>query len=107
VFDSFLRLSFSRHNFAENGPRDLKTVSLERRVSQFYTICAKIQRLNKNIGKVMAILVIRCQKLGHSMHHRDPGPVPGGHWSRNFGKNDRPDLKMSCIDASRRHLQSA
>jgi hypothetical protein len=45
---------------------------LERRVSQFYTICDGDQLLNKNIGKVMAILVLRYQKLGHSMHHRDP-----------------------------------
>jgi hypothetical protein len=31
-------LRLFRHNFAENGPRDLKN-GLERRVSQFYTIC--------------------------------------------------------------------
>ena len=28
----------------------------------------------------------------------------GGH--HNFAKNDRQDLKMGCIDASRRQLQS-
>jgi hypothetical protein len=47
-----------RHNFTENGPHDLKN-GLERRVSQFYTICDKNQLLNKNNGKVMAILVLR------------------------------------------------
>jgi hypothetical protein len=36
---------------------------VERRVSQFYTICYKNQLLTKNIGKVMAILVLRRQKL--------------------------------------------
>jgi hypothetical protein len=33
-------------------------IGLERRVSQFYTICDENQLLNKNIGKVMAILVL-------------------------------------------------
>ena len=54
----------------------------------------------------MAILVLRCQKLGHSMHHRDPGSVPAADWSHNFAKNHRLDLKLSCIDASQRQLQS-
>jgi hypothetical protein len=42
------------------GPKN----DLERRVSQFYTICDKNQLLNKNIGKVMAILVLTCTGLG-------------------------------------------
>jgi hypothetical protein len=37
------------------GPKN----GLERRVSQFYTICDKNQRLDTNIGKVTAVLVIR------------------------------------------------
>jgi hypothetical protein len=36
---SFLRLF--RHNFAENGPQDLRENGLKRRVKQFYTICDK------------------------------------------------------------------
>jgi hypothetical protein len=53
----------------------------------------------------MAILVLRCQKLlvGHSMHHRDP------RWLVELYLEtpaDR-DLKMSCVDASLRQLQSA
>jgi hypothetical protein len=43
-------------NACENG--------LERRVSQFYTICDKNQLINKNIGKVMASLVLTCNGLG-------------------------------------------
>ena len=42
------------------GPKN----GLERRFSQFYTICDKNQLLNKNIGKVMAILVLTCTGLG-------------------------------------------
>jgi hypothetical protein len=49
---------FSRHNFPENGPPGPKN-GLERRVSQFYTICDKNRLLNINIGKVMAILALR------------------------------------------------
>jgi hypothetical protein len=41
------------------GPKN----ALERQVSQFYTVCDKNRLRNKNIGKVMAILVLRCQKL--------------------------------------------
>jgi hypothetical protein len=47
-----------RHNFAENDHQDLKN-GLERRVSQFYTICDKNQLLNTNIEKVTAVLVLR------------------------------------------------
>jgi hypothetical protein len=47
---SFLRLF--RHNFAENGPQDLRENGLKRRVKQFYTICDKNQLINTNIGKV-------------------------------------------------------
>jgi hypothetical protein len=54
---SFLRLF--RHNFAENGPQDLKN-GHERRVSKFYTICDENQLINKNIDKVMASLVLTC-----------------------------------------------
>jgi hypothetical protein len=59
-----------RHNFSgklSQGPKN----GLERRVSQFYIVCDKNQLLNKNIGKVMEILVLGYQKLGHGMHHRD------------------------------------
>jgi hypothetical protein len=55
---------FFRHNFAENCPQGLKILrkrrkKKKRRAAQFYTICDKNQLLNKNIEKVMAILVLR------------------------------------------------
>ena len=58
-------LKFSRHNFAENGPPG-PVNGLERRVSQFYTICDKnwLILVNTNIGKVMAVLVLTCTGLG-------------------------------------------
>jgi hypothetical protein len=58
----------------------------------------------------MAILVLRYQKLGHSMHlvrHTDPGLAPAVDWSCIWRTLADRDLKMSGIDASRRQLQSA
>jgi hypothetical protein len=55
----------------------------------------------------MAVLVLRswdAVPLGQVVPR---GPVPAAFWSHNFAKNDRLDLKMSCIDASQRQLQSA
>ena len=43
---------FSRHNFVENGPHDVKMVhGLERRVTQFYTICSDKNNLLLNKQK--------------------------------------------------------
>jgi hypothetical protein len=63
-------------------------------------------RIKTNIEKVTAVLFLRswdAVPLGQVVPR---GPVPGGYWSHNFAKNHRLDLKMSCIDASRRQLQS-
>jgi hypothetical protein len=85
------------------GPKN----SLERRALQFYTIFDKNQLLNKSIGKVMVILVLRCQKLGHSMHHRDPGPVPAAYWSCIWRTLAERDLKNTKNELYRRVSMSA
>ena len=51
-----------RHNFAENGLQDLKMISKDASRNSTKSVI-KNQLLNKNIGKVMKILVLRCQKL--------------------------------------------
>ena len=69
----------------------------------------KNQLLNTNIEKVTAVLVLRswdAVPLGQVVPQGSDA-APGGHWSHNSAKNHRLDLKMSCIDASRRQLQSA
>jgi len=73
---SFLRLF--RHNFAENGPQDLRENGLKRRVKQFYTICDKNQLINTNIGKV----TVRDRLL----------PM-----SSNFGRVDLRRVDLLCV----------
>jgi hypothetical protein len=80
---------------------------LERHFSQFYTICDKNQLLNKNTGKVMAILVPGSWDVGcQVVRAENPVHVPA-YWSCIWGLPADRDLKMSCIDAFRRQLQSA
>jgi hypothetical protein len=95
------------HTFAGNGPQPGPKNGLERRVSQFYAICDKNQLLNTNIVKVTAFLVLRswdAVPLGQVV------PLGSGTscWVSCIWRTsaDR-DLKMGCIDASRRQLQSA
>jgi hypothetical protein len=100
--------SFLQHiviTFPKMTPRTI----LERRVSRFYTIYDKNQLLNLNTEKVTAFLVLRSLDAVTLGQVVPPGSdaAPAGYWSHNFGKNGRLDLKMSCIDASRRQLQSA
>jgi hypothetical protein len=67
----------------------------------------KNQLLNTNIEKVTAVLALRSCMPYPWVRSYPRGPMPGGYWGHNFAKNERLDLKMSCIDASRRQLQSA
>ena len=50
-----------RHNFAENGPQDLKMVKEDASGNSTQSIIKKNQLLKKNMGKVMASLVTRAQ----------------------------------------------
>jgi hypothetical protein len=83
---AFFFSDFFRHNFVGMVPRCPGPKNgLERRVSQFYTICDKNQLLNKNIGKVMAILVLRswdvsCCIRSRELRIRSRGQVPASCW---------------------------
>jgi hypothetical protein len=48
----------------ERNPGPKNGLYIERRVSQFYTICDKNQLLDENIEEVMAILILTCTGLG-------------------------------------------
>ena len=97
---------FFRHKFAENWSPEAKN-GLERRVSQFYTICDKNLLLNTNIEKVTAVLVLRSWDAVPLGQVVPPGPTPAADWSYIFRTLADRELKISCIDASRRQLQSA
>jgi hypothetical protein len=99
-----------RHNFAENGPPGPKN-GLERRVSQFYTICDKNQLLNTNIKKVTAVLVLRSWDAIPLGQVVPPGVrsqlLTAVEWSCISRTPADRGLKMGCIDAPRCQLQSA
>jgi hypothetical protein len=54
----------------------------------------------------MAILVPTYEKLGHSLHHRDPSCLVELYLETVIPPAVR-DLKISCIDTSRHQLKSA
>ena len=93
-----------RHNLPKMNPGPKN--GLERRVSQFHTICDKNQLLNINIEKVMAFLVLRSWDSVPLGQVAPRGPMPAVEWSCIWRTPADRELKMSCIDASRRQLQS-
>jgi hypothetical protein len=96
-----------RHDFAENGPHDLKLVWKDRRVSQFYTICDKNQLQDKNVEKFLAILVPRSWDVSCQVARAENPVHAPADWSCIWRPAEDRDLKMSCIDASQRQLKSA